>query len=278
MQRSLRCLGVLLALAAGGGTVSAQGLVWTLPDAEGRWVRYEGTVTQVMKRPNDPTGDLSLNWTRHLTITALGVEAAQIGGQNVDCRWIELKSITGPVKEGIIDAGPGGVRLYKVLVPLEALKRVTLSESGTVFNADGILAAHFPIVKGFRKIGNESAAPIATSALEFYPALSLLQNYRDLSSLGSEEVTVAKQSLSANHFKAELVTEDPFTRSTNVAELWRTDAPQLPFGLAKWLVTLSVEGKDSTDSRSQFKLLSTATEEMAAAEIGDGGQSELIVE
>jgi hypothetical protein len=39
-----------------------------------------------------------------------------------------------------------------------------------------------------------------------------------------------------------------------------------------------VEAKDSTDQRSEFRLLSVVTEDMAAAEVGDGEQSELVVE
>jgi hypothetical protein len=278
MPRFPSCLlaAVLYVLAAQAAT--AQGLVWSVPETEGRWIRYAGDYTQVMKRPDDPMGDLTLTWRREVTIKALQAEEAMIDGQSVPCRWIELKTVTGPVKEGIIDAGPGGVRLYKVLVPLAALQGVHVDEQGHVINADGVAAAHFPIAKGYRKIGNETATPLDTSALTFYPALSLLQNYKSMTVVGMEDVPVGNANVPATHYKGEMVTEDPFTRSTNVGEIWRTDAPEVPFGIAKWLVTLSIEGKDSTAPRSEFQLVSVITEEMSAVEVGDGEQSELVIE
>jgi hypothetical protein len=278
MQRLVPRLAAALVLTLIADAATAQGLVWSVPDVEGRWIRYEGTYTQVMKRPDDPAGDLTLTWTRHLTIKALNTEDAAIGTATVPCRWIEIKTITGPVKEGIIDAGPGGVRLYKILVPVEALKQVKVDADGSVLNADRVTAAHFPIAKGYRKIGNEEATPLESSALEFYPALTLLQNYRELATVGMEDVTVANQTVPCTEYKGQMVTEDSFTRSTNTGELWRTESPAIGFGVAKWLVTLNVEGKDSTSPRSDFQLLSVVTEEMAAAEVGDGQQSELVIE
>lgn len=257
---------------------SAQGLIWNIPAEEGRWVRYEGSYAQVMKRPDDPAGDLKLNWTRHLTIKALGTEDGEIDGQTVPCRWLELKVITGPVKEGIIDAGPGGIRLYKVLVPVEAITKVKIEADNQVIDADRVLATYIKIAKGYRKVGDESAVPIETGVFQIYPALSALQHYRELTTLGTEDVAVRNETVSAQHLKGELVTEDLFTRSTNTADVWKTDSPTIPFGVAKWTVSAVIDRKDSTESRGAFTPLSEITEEMIAAEIGEAAESELVID
>lgn len=278
MNRILQAASLCLAALATPSPASAQGILWSIPDVEGRWVRYEGTYNQIIKRPNDPTGDLKLSWTRHLTIKALGAESAEIDGQTVPCRWVEIKVITGPVKEGIIDTGPGGVRLYKILIPVELIKRVRITEEREVIDADLVLASYVPIARGYRKIGNESAAPIETGVFQIFPGLTVLQHYRQLTLIGAEDVPVRNESVPAQHYRGELVTEDAFTRSTNVADLWRSDAPAVPFGVVKWQVSLTVERKDSTDARSGFIPLSEVTENMATAEVGDAAESELVLD
>lgn len=269
---------VVAAALAPPARASAQGLLWAIPDVEGRWIRYEGTYTQVIKRPNDPTGDLKLSWTRHLTIKALNAEEGVVNGQPVACRWVELKVITGPVKEGIIDAGPGGIRLYKILVPVELIRRVQITADQTVLDAHLVIASHVPIAKGYRKIGNESAALMETNVFQIFPALTVLQHYRQLSLVGTEDVPLRNETVPTHHYRGERVTEDAFTRSTNVADLWRSDSPAVPFGVVKWQVQLTVERKDSTEPRSAFTPLSEITEEMAAAEIGDAAESELVID
>jgi hypothetical protein len=259
--------------------VSAQGLIWSIPSGEGQWVRYEGTYSQVMKRPDDPQGDLKLSWSRHLTIKSLNNEPGEIDGQTVPCRWIELKMITGPVKEGIIDTGPGGTRLYKILVPADAISQVKIDATNQeVINAERVLATFVRIAKGYRKIGNESPTPIESGVFQVYPALTIVQHYRELKTAGTEEVTIKNATVSAAHLQGEMVTEDLFTRSTNKADIWKSNAPETPFGVAKWSVTLQVERKDSTDARGVFALLSEVTEEMATAEIGEAAESELVIE
>jgi hypothetical protein len=278
MKQLVWAVCLLTAAAALPVPVSAQGLLWAVPDVEGRWVRYEGTYTQVIKRPNDPTGDLKLSWTRHLTIKALQAEAGVVNGQTVACRWVELKVITGPVKEGIIDAGPGGIRLYKILVPVELIRRVQITEDQTVLDANLVVATHVPIAKGYRKIGNESATPLETNVFQIFPALTVLQHYRQLSLIGTEDIPLRNETVPAHHYRGEQVSEDAFTRSTNVADLWRSDSPSVPFGVVKWQVQLTVERKDSTEPRSAFTPLSEITEEMSTAEIGDAAESELVLD
>lgn len=278
MQSRLASLVAVIIGLSVGSSAPAQGLIWAIPAAEGQWVRYEGQYRQVIKRPNDPRGDLALQWTRHLTIKSLHSEMAEFQGRSVNCRWIELKVITGPVKEGIIDAGPGGIRLYKVLVPIEAIEKVAIQPDGAVLDANGVLATYVPIVKGYRKVGNESAATIETGVLDVFPVLAMVQHYRQLSQVGEEDVSLRNETVPTEHWRGEMITEDPFTRSTSTGDLWRCKTPAVPFGIAKWTVTFSVEGKASTEPRSAFALVSELTEEMSAAEIGDAAESELVVD
>ena len=77
----------------------AQGLLWSLPP-DGTWVRYEGTYSQLVRRPDSTAGDLQLEWTRHLTIKSVGTSEESYRGQVQPCRWIEIKVVTGQVKEG----------------------------------------------------------------------------------------------------------------------------------------------------------------------------------
>ena len=278
MQSRLASLVAVIIGLMAASSAPAQGLIWSIPATEGQWVRYEGQYRQVIKRPNDPRGDLSLQWTRHLTIKSLNSEMADFQGRSVNCRWVELKVITGPVKEGIIDAGPGGIRLYKVLVPIEAIEKVTIQPDGTVLDADGVLATHVPIVKGYRKVGNESPAAIETGVFDIFPVLAMVQHYRQLSQVGEEDVPLRNESVPTEHWRGEMITEDTFTRSTSTGDLWRCKTPAVPFGIAKWTVSYSVEGKASTEPRTAFALVSELTEEMSAAEIGDAAESELVVE
>ncbi len=274
----------------------AQGLVWRIPEASGRAVLYRGTYTQLIRRPDNPAGDLTLTWRRELLITALEEEEAEFNGAVVPCRWIEFRVITGPNKEGIIDAGPGGIRQYKILVPIEALQKVKIADDGSVIDYAQVSATHVPIVRGFRKIGNEEVAPLETPVFQIFPAISLLQHYPKLQQV--EMMTVAGSKAEAardpetgalqtrmvptestrTHHRGELVTEDSFTRSTNVGEIWLTTDPNVYFGLDRWLVTVTVEEKPSTASRSEFTVVSTITEEMAAEEFLQTQQTQLDVQ
>ncbi len=274
-----------ITLAIAAGTLAliptlcpAQSLLWSIPNQTGKYVLYRGDYTQVIKRPDAAEGDLTLSWRRELTIKALETEEAEVSGKTQPCRWIEFKVITGPDKEGIIDAGPGGIRLYKVLIPLQAIASLTIEEDGVVTRGDKIEASYIPIAKGYRRIGNEAATPIEDGVFHPYPALSMIQHYRKLETVGEEQINIVDQSVTATHLRGKLVTEDPFTRSTNQSEIWRTDSSVIPFGVAKWESTVSVERKDSTDPRSQFTPLSVITEIMSAEEVGDGAISELVIE
>jgi hypothetical protein len=267
-------LGLALSLAVFSRNSFAQGLVYTLPAEDGVGVRYEGTYQQLVKRPNAVEGDTTITWTRRLRIASVGKEDAEFRGQTQPCRWLEFKVQTGRPKEGDIDAGPGSVRIYKVLVP-ESEIRGSINE--TVGENREIFFSYFPIVKGFRKIGDEEAQPINPPVFQVQPVLTQLQHYRNLMQDGpATEIQVPGGTFPAQLFKGSSTAESPTLRTTNTAELYRSEA--LPFGLVKWTVKTVTEEKPSTAPRSEFVVANEITEEMSAHEILSGVESELITE
>jgi hypothetical protein len=254
-----------------GSSASAQGLLYSLPE-DGTGVRYEGTYKQLVKRPNAVEGDTTVTATRRLRIASVGKEDADFRGKSEPCRWIEFKIQTGRPKEGDIDAGPGSVGIYKVLIPESAIR-------GTVTEPVGgnreIYVSFLPIVKGFRKIGDEETQPIDPPVFQVRPVLTQLQHYRNLMEEGApEELQVTAGTFSSQLYKGSAMSESPSRRSTNSAEVTRSDA--IPFGLVKWTAKTVTEEKPTTATRSEFVMTSEITEEMSAHEILTGVESELI--
>lgn len=250
----------------------AQGVLWNLP-ADGSWVRYEGTCKQVELRPNSTEGDIPLEWIQHLTIKSVGSEEAEFRGEKVPCRWIELKVVTGRASEAGVDPGPVGARIFKVLVPE---KRVV----GKTADDGKIPVSFIDIVKGYRKYGDGEVKPIEAKALQVYPLLALVMHYHAVEPEGSEPVDpqIPLGDVQTQKFKATSKMESPTTRTTNEAEIWLStpDDKKIPFGLAKWMIKITRESKDSSEPRSAFKAASEVTAEMSAHEVGDGAQSELM--
>lgn len=255
---------------------SAQGLIWSLPE-DGRWVRYEGEYREVEFRPDAPEGDEILTWDRHLTLNSVGTESAEFEGQQQPCRWIEITVVTGKTIEGAIVPGPVGACIYKVLVPES---RIT----GNLSYGDEIPAAFIPIVKGYRKLGENNVEPIPEGVLQVYPVISLLQHYKpkDVQQASEQPVDAGvtfRQNgtvtpVEAMHYKASNAMESPTSRSTNEAEFWRSD--DVPFGLARWRVRILREEKDGLAPRSEFEPASEISVDMKASEAGAGAQSELV--
>ena len=263
----------VLALANGA---CAQGLLWSLPD-DGSWVRYEGTYTQMVRRPDSSAGDLTLEWRRNVTIKSVGREEHAYALPNQPpapqpCRWIELKVETGRASEGVLDAGPGGIRMYKLLVPESAIKGATLEDIG---NGRTMFISYIPFVKGYRKLGDEPAQELSDGVFQLYPVVSLLRHYRDFESGGQESASVPAGSFTCERFNGNLVMETPVKRSTNSCELFRSD--EVPFGVAKWTATSVSEKKGSTDPRSEFEPNVTIKEELQAVSIGRDAESEFLV-
>ena len=272
MRRIFVCAAALAgaSLSFGPPAVHAQGLLWSLPP-DGSWVRYEGEYTQVNERPDQVAGAETLTWRRRLEIKSVGQETVDQDGQTIPARWIEFKSVTGNVKNGMIVPGPGGERIYKVLVPESAV-------TGKIADEANIPVAYLPIVRGWQKLGEGEPTPIESGVLQVYPVLTLIGPYRDLEAVSEQAedpMTNLQQPVTATTYQGELVMENRVTRTTNRGELWRTD--EVPFGLARWRVELVREEKKSNEPRTEFEKTSTITVDMKAQATGSDAQSDLAV-
>jgi hypothetical protein len=232
-------------LALAGSGVSAQGLIFNLPE-DGKMVEYEGTLTQGTSADDESP----LSWTCQLTIKSVGRENAEFQGESQPCRWLEIKVLTGNSGAAGLDPGPVGSRIYLVLVPESKITDKPADEAG-------IPNDMLPIVQGYRRLGEAGTEPIRTSSLRFFPTISLLTSYTDPELIASTEVpdTIlpgGNAGLTAAHWRGKSVMESPKVRSTNEADYWvSTD---VPFGLARWVVTVTTEEKDLAAARSDFRV------------------------
>ncbi|MCA9040246.1 MAG: hypothetical protein KDA65_07875 [Planctomycetaceae bacterium] len=259
----LFCCLVVFSLPA---VVQAQGLVWSLPQ-EGTWARYEGTYNQTEVRSGVAEGNLELEWIRELTIKSLGTESAEYQGAPTTCHWLEFKLVTGKPSESGIDPGSYGVRIYKVLIPEQAVIGKTIDDQD-------ILVDYIPIVKGYRQLSLfEEVEEINTPVFQVYPLVTLVRHYRSIEDEGATSLSLKAGSFSATKYVGSLTTESPTNRTRNKGELWRS--PDVPFGIAQWKVNVLKEKKDREDSRGDFQLVSEITEEMSLVASGDGAQTEL---
>jgi hypothetical protein len=278
------CLLVLM-LSAGQDAL-AQGLVWNLPP-DGTQVRYEGTYEQTIRRPNSTEGDLTLSWRRNLLIKSVGQETVEYdldGSGSIDqvdawgldesaiaCRWLEFRVDTGRVVEGIIDAGPGGIRIYKILVPEAAIR-------GQTDDSEGIFLSHLPIVEGYRKLGDQPTQEMESPVFQLYPVISLIRHFGELTEQpGTQPIDVGGVgTVTASAVKGEMATETGTSRSTNSAEIWHS--PEMPFGVVQWSAEAINEQKNPTTPRSAFQESVVLTEELTAVEVSTGAESDLITE
>lgn len=267
MKWSLILGGMIWGLA---GVAQAQGLVWSLPE-DGTAVRYEGTYVQTSKQADAAQEDLKIEFRRIITLKSVGKESAEFQGKEQPCRWLEFKCQTGKMIEEKLEEGPGGTRIYKILVP-ESAVRGTVNE--TVADERQIHIIYLPIVKGFRKIGDEAATLIETGVFQQYPLISLLRDYQELEAEGeTRDVESPAGNFSSVLHKGTMAMETATQRSTNTAEMERSE--KFPFGVVKWTATTVVETKASTDRRDDFTPFSTFTETMEAAAVETGAESEL---
>ena len=256
-----------VAFTFGERTVSGQGLIFHLPE-DGKAVEYEGTLTQA----TGPDDQSPLSWTCELSIKSVGQEQAEFGGKLQPCRWLEIKTLTGKAGAAGIDPALVGARIYKVLVP----------ESKIVDgwqDADGIPNEMMPIVRGFRRLGEEEVQPITTPALRFYPTISLLTSYQNpevVATSDTPEILLQGQSITARRMRGKFVMERSKSRSTNEAEYWVSS--DVPFGLARWIVTVTTDEKDSAAPVSEFKPTIIKKVDMKLRRIRDNAESELVTE
>ena len=266
--------GALLALPF--PTASAQVLIWSLPKEDGTWVRLEGAYKQTRARANAAAGDEMLEWRSELTISSVGSETAEFSDKDseakdrtreVPCRWVEFKSVTRP--NGLDkQVGPAETIVYKVLIPEEAV-------IGATADKDGIPVTFLPIVKGWRKVGQRDAEAVTEKALAVYPTISLVTYYPDLKPAAdeAEQVPIGGETVAARLYRGSRVFKNPTSRSTNAAALWRSD--DVPFGLARLQLTLTLEKKELAASADEFKQASLIELEMAVVATGTDARSEL---
>lgn len=276
-MRQLLC-GFLIVVAIGIGlggagtspsAVQAQVLIWSLPAEDGAWVRFEGTYKQTQARPQSNAGDELLAWRNELSISSVGKVDAEIDEQSVPCRWVEFKSVT-KVDDLEKPAGPGGTYLYKVLIPESKV-------IGVPVDSEGIPVKFLPIVRGYRKVGARDVEPLTEKVLGVYPNIAPVTFYPNLQDdplePGELSLLAASEPVSVRVFKGTLVLSNNMTRSTNAAVLWRSDA--IPFGLAKFQVSVTREEKGLTAGPDEFKRRSLVEVEMSAVKQGTEAKSEL---
>jgi hypothetical protein len=260
---------------------SAQVLIWSLPKTNGAWVRFEGTYKQTRARPTTNAGEEVLEWRSELTISAVGSETvempasddadsdAQSGVSNeVPCRWVEFKTVIKP--NGLEkQLGPGDQFIYKVLVPEHRV-------IGKPVDDNNIPVTFLPIVKGWRKVGQRDAVPVAEKALAVYPTVALVTYYPDLKAEveEAEQLQIGGEAVAARVFKGTRVVYQRTTnRSTNVGTLWRSD--DVPFGLARFQVSVTLEEKEIAAPVDEFKRTSLIEVDMTVVATGDDARSAL---
>ena len=262
MMRTTAVLLLAIACLAGPSSASAQMLIWNLPKDDGVWVRFEGAYKQTRARPNSNAGDENLEWRSELTISSVGRET--VDGR--PSRWVEFKSITKP--NGLEQKpGPGDSYIYKVLIPEDRV-------IGKTVDAETIPITYLPIIKGWRKVGEREPQPVTEKALAIYPTITLVTYYPDLKLEGeAEQLQVGGMAVSARLWKGERVLQTSTSRSTNAASLWLSD--EVPFGLARFQVTLTQEKKEVGASADEFRRASLTEVEMAVVATGNDSRSEI---
>ncbi|APZ92209.1 hypothetical protein [Fuerstiella marisgermanici] len=266
------CLFCLATMIAGtcSPTLYAQGLIFNLPQ-DGTGVEYEGEIAYTTVRPDLAEGKETITKARELSIKSVGRENAEWDGQVQPCRWIEIKVNTGNAGEAGIDPGPVGSRIYKVLVPESKILNASSDNNG-------IPNIMLPIVKGYRRSGEAQVRPISAEAIAFYPTICQLMNYPDpqvVSASETPQTKAANMSFNSQHLLGKIVIERPESRSTNEAHFWVSE--EVPFGLARWEVTVTREQKESTATRDNFQEVSTTTSTMSVRKVLPVAESELII-
>jgi hypothetical protein len=248
---------------------SAQGIVCQLP-ADGTWIRFEGTCAQVEVRPETAAGKLEIEpWIEHVTVKSVGQEMAEYRGEEVACRWVEIKIERGRERDGKIDTGLTGLEIYKVLIPETAVIKDNLDE-------DGVPISFLPLVKGYRKIGKADPKPLREPALQLYPLGLLVGYYRELKVVAEGvDAEVGIGEIKADQWQGEIKIERPNSRTVQASTIWKS--PDVAFGVARWAAKVTRETKDGQAPRDDFKPVAEVTISMIAKETGSDAKSELSV-
>ncbi|MDA0833384.1 MAG: hypothetical protein O2955_17195 [Planctomycetota bacterium] len=263
-------VGLLISGVCGARDVSAQGLIWSLPQ-DGSWVRFEGEIKQTELRPDSPGGDVEMEWIQHVVVKSVGTETAEFEGEMVPCRWIEIVSMTGKPSEGGIDTGPIGTAIYKVLIPESVVT------GDIVDQLTSIPVSFLPIVKGYRKIGTRDVETLTTPTLQVYPVASLIRHFETLQPVGdaTEDVDTPVGFINSQKYTGQLQQESRTARISDSAEIWRSS--EVPFGLAKWTFKGTRELKESFEPRDAFHAVTEISAELTVHETGMNAESELTI-
>ena len=269
-NRLRRLTTVLAGIACMLGNICwGQGVVTQLP-ADGTWVRFEWTYSQVEIRPETAAGKVEIDpWIEHVTIKSVGAEAAEYRGETVPCRWIEIKIERGRERDGKVDTGLTGLEIYKVLIPETAV-------IATHVDLDGVPVSFLPLVKGFRKVGKADPKPLTEPALQLYPLGILVGYYRELKVVGKDvDAEVGLGAIKSTQLQGEIKIERPNSRTVQESTVWKSK--DVAFGVARWSAKMIRERKDDQSPRSDFKPVTEVTIEMKAKETGQDAKSELNV-
>lgn len=280
----LQCLSLLLVLPV---VAEGQGLLWSLPEQEGTLVRYEGVYKQIEFRERteaDDSENREFEWRRVVTIKSLVTpesdKTAKYLGQDVSCRWIELKVETGDrdvsVSPSGVNPGLSGRRIYKVLIPESRIFGSTVN--GRSVDQIGIPVSFIPIVRGYRKIGIKlPTSEIKTRVLQIYPAISLLKHYKEYNQAAESEafqVPLENQPMVTGiRLKGQQMVQSRRNKFEHTAELLRSD--EIPFGLAGWDVKIVHFRKRDSDARNLFTKRTETTVRMRVAKIDSEAKSDI---
>lgn len=293
-MKYLPCLLIGCGLWLGvAGDCPAQGFIWQLPE-DGKQIRFEGTYR--LQNYSQEQGEMpeEITWDRVVTIKSVGKENAEFEGQQVPCRWLEIKVVTGKKTALGLNPGPAGTRLYKILVP-EGRVFGQLSE-GKPIDDQEILISYIPIVKGWCRSGGtvtrddgqvedlSTTRKLQIGVFQAYPLVSLLMHYRDMNTdMNNEAISVkfgeTPQEVTTYQLQGKATFESETNRISNIATLWRNDKPEeSAFGLVKWRVEETRYAKDNSQPRTVFdtNMVSKAVEELTAVAIEENAEAELL--
>jgi hypothetical protein len=90
------------------------------------------------------------------------------------------------------------------------------------------------------------------------------------------EIILQGLQISAIHRRGRVVMESQKTRSTNEAEYWVSK--DVPFGLARWVVTITTEEKELAAARSEFRTVIVKKLDMKLKRIRENAESELVTQ
>ena len=107
------------------------------------------------------------------------------------------------------------------------------------------------------------------------PTIALVTYYPGLAADGdqSEKMQIGGAEVTARLFKGTRVFQQTTSRSTNTASLWLSD--DVPFGLARFQVTLTQEQKELVATADEFKRASLTEVDMSVVATGGDARSEL---